>query len=61
MACAFYKLTQRTNVLVCSELFGVGRSIISLVVRKVIRVINIIFKRMITWPSRCKVDIQKLL
>ncbi len=56
VACAFYKLVQKINLLVCSELFSVGRSIVSFVVRKVIKVINIIFKRMISWPSRSKVD-----
>lgn len=35
VACVFYKLAQRTNVLVRSEVLGVGRSIVSLVVRKV--------------------------
>jgi hypothetical protein len=42
-----YKFVQDiNNLLVCQEFFDVGRSIISLIIKKV-KAINIVFKRMI--------------
>jgi hypothetical protein len=43
IACAFYKLVQGCNLLICNELFVVSWSTIFLVVREVIIVINIAF------------------
>lgn len=56
MACAFYKLTQGCNLLICNELFTMGWLIVSLVLKKVIIVFNVIFKHFITWPSRNKME-----
>jgi hypothetical protein len=57
VTCAIYKLTQGVNLLICSELFVISRSIISFIVQKVITFINIGFKNLITWPFGSKMDV----
>jgi hypothetical protein len=56
VACAFYKLAQGCNFLICNELFDVGQSTISLVLRKVITTSNVVFKNLISWPSGNKME-----
>jgi hypothetical protein len=48
VACAFYKLAQGCNVLICKELFIVGQSTISFVLQEVITTFNVVFKNLIT-------------
>jgi hypothetical protein len=57
VTCAIYNLAQGVNLLICSELFAISRSIISFIVRKVITLINIVFKNLITWPLGSKMDV----
>lgn len=45
------------TILVCSELLAVDRSTISHVVQEVITSINIVFKNLISWPSRSKLEV----
>ncbi len=56
MACAFEKLAQGCNLLICSALFVVGQLIVSLVLREVIIAFNVIFKNLITWPFGNKME-----
>ncbi len=56
MACAFDKLAQRDNLLICSALFVVGQLIVSLVLREIIITFNVVFKNLIIWPSENKME-----
>jgi hypothetical protein len=56
MACAFDKLAQGCNLLICSALFVVGQLTISLVFREVIITFNVVFKNPITWPFGNKME-----
>ncbi len=56
VSCAIYKLTQGANILTCSELFTIGRSIVSLVFHEVVMTINVVFKKLITWPMGDKMQ-----
>jgi hypothetical protein len=57
VAYAIKKLSQGVNLLVCSELFAIGKSTISHVVQEVITSINIVFTNLISWPSRSKLEV----
>jgi hypothetical protein len=56
VVCAFYKLAQGCNLLICKELFIMGQSTISFVLQEVITTFNVIFKNLITWPFRNKME-----
>ncbi len=56
MACAFDKLAQCYNLLICSALFVAGQLTVSLVLREVIIAFNVVFKNLITWPSENKME-----
>lgn len=56
ISCVIYKLTQGANILTCSELFTIGRSIVSLVFCEVVMAINVVFKKLITWPMGDKMQ-----
>jgi hypothetical protein len=56
MACALYKIAQGCNLLICNELFTVGRSIVSIVLKEIIIGINIIFKKVLSWPIGNKIQ-----
>ncbi len=51
MAYAFDKFAQGCNLLICSALFVMGQSTVSLALREVIIAFNVVFKNLITWPS----------
>jgi hypothetical protein len=57
VAYASYKFSQGVNLLVISELFGIGRSTISHVFQEVITSINIVCKNLISWPSGSKLEV----
>jgi hypothetical protein len=42
------------NFLVCSKLFTIGKSIVSLVFHEFVSVINVTFKKLIYWQVRTK-------
>jgi hypothetical protein len=55
--CDMYKLAQGCNLLICNELFIVGRYIVFLIVGEIIQIVNIILKKnMISWPSRGELE-----
>jgi len=43
VTCSIYNLAQGVNLLICNEVFVIGRSTISFIVWKVITLINIVF------------------
>jgi hypothetical protein len=51
ITCVLYRLTQRCNLVVCSNLFIVGQSIVSLVIKQIITTINLTFNKLIYWPT----------
>ncbi len=56
VSCTIYKLTQGANILTCSELFTIGHSIVGLVFCEVVMAINVVFKKLITWPMGDKMQ-----
>ncbi len=50
MTYVFNKLSHGSNLLTCSQLFAIGKSIVSLIICKVVKTINIMFKSLISWP-----------
>jgi hypothetical protein len=51
VCCAMYKLAQGVNFLVCNELFAMGKSIVSLILREFLYAINQIFSGLMKWPK----------
>ena len=59
MACTLFKLTHGAFLFVCSEIFVVKKSIVSLIVRDVVFAINKALRHKIAWPcSECLRGIQ---
>jgi hypothetical protein len=56
MACAFDKLAQGCNLLICNALFVVGQLIVSFVLKEVVIAFNVVFKNFITWPFGNKME-----
>jgi len=52
VACSLYKLTHSAELLQCSELFAIGKSIVHLVLQKFVFVVNIVFKNKIMCLKR---------
>jgi len=50
VACALYNFFQGCTLLICNELFVVGQLTISVVLREFIIGINIVFKKVFSWP-----------
>jgi hypothetical protein len=51
-----YKFTQGVNILTYSELLTIGHSIVGLVFHEVVMTINVVFKKLITWPMDDKMQ-----
>ena len=51
IACALYKLVNGVSLLTCSEMFGIGVSTASLVLKEVVLAITIVYKDMISWTA----------
>ena len=51
VACTIFKLTHGASLLICSEFFAVGRSIVSLMLREVVQAINVALRSEISWPT----------
>lgn len=49
VACTLFKLTDGASLLICSEMFAVGRSTVSLFLRDVVYAINETLRSEITW------------
>ncbi len=54
VSCAIYMFALNVNFLVCSKLFTIGKSIVSLVLHEFVTVINVTFKKLISWPVKTK-------
>ena len=51
VACTLFKLTHGCSLFICSEMFAMGRSTISLVLRDVVQAINVTLRSEISWPT----------
>lgn len=54
LACTLFKLTHGASLFICSEMFAIGRSTVSLVLRDVVEAINVSLRSEISWPTREK-------
>lgn len=50
LACTLFKLSHGASFLICSELFAVGRSMMSIMLREVVQAINVGLRNEILWP-----------
>ncbi len=50
VSCAIYKLAHGANFFICNDLFAIRKSIVTLMLYEVVDVVNVIFKRLISWP-----------
>jgi hypothetical protein len=50
VSCVIYKLAHGCNFLICNELFTIGKSITSLVLHRFFDAVNVVFKKLISWP-----------
>lgn len=51
VACTLFKLTHGANLTICSEMFAVGRSTVSKVLREVVHAVNETLRSEIMWPN----------
>ncbi len=51
ISCVIYEVVHGVNVLICSELFMVGKSIVSLVLHEFVSIVNHVCKNLICWPK----------
>ena len=51
VACTLFKLAHGANLTVCSEMFAIGRSTVSVVLRDVVNAINDTLRHEIMWPA----------
>lgn len=54
VAAAIFKLVQGSNLNVVSEMFAIGPSTVSKVLREVVTAVNIVFKDEIRWPNSAR-------
>lgn len=50
LACSLFKLSHGASFLICSEMFAVGRSTVSVMLRDVVQAINVAMREQICWP-----------
>lgn len=51
VACALFKLSHGANFTICSEMFAIGRSTVSKVLREVVHAINECLRHELVWPT----------
>jgi hypothetical protein len=51
LACTLFKLTHGPSLFICSEMFAVGKSTVSLLLREVVYAINETLRHELKWPS----------
>jgi hypothetical protein len=56
VACVIHKKIHGSNLLTCSELFSIGKSIVRFVFLEVVKTKNIMFKSFITWHVGQKME-----
>lgn len=65
VACSLFKLTHGASLIVCSEMFAVGKSTVSIMLRDVVNAINDGMREEISWPTgeklrQVQVDFKRL-
>lgn len=65
VACTLFKLAQGASLFICSEMFAIGKSTVSILLREVVNAINDTMGHEITWPRGdrlrdCQTDFQNL-
>ena len=50
LACVLFKLSHGASFLICSEMFAIGRSTVSLMLQQVVQAINVSLRTEIQWP-----------
>ena len=51
VACTLFKLSHGTSLFICSEMFSVGKSTMSMMFREVMHAINEVLRHEIVWPT----------
>jgi hypothetical protein len=51
VCCTLFKLAQGATFIICLELFAVGTSTVSNILHDTIRVLNVVFRDQISWPT----------
>ena len=51
VACCLFKLTQGASLFICSEMFAIGKSTVSAILRDVVHAINDTMRQELTWPT----------
>ena len=51
VACCLFKLTHSASLFICSEMFAIGKSTVSSILRDVVHAINDTLKHELTWPT----------
>ena len=51
IACALYKLAHEVEYFHCNEMFTISKSTIHMVLKKIVHVVNVVFKNQIKWPK----------
>ncbi len=54
VSCVIYKLAHGCNFLICNELFIIGKFITSLVLHEFVDAVNVVFNKLISWPTSAK-------
>jgi hypothetical protein len=49
--CTLFKLTHGASLFICSEMFAVGKTIVSLLLREIVHAINDALRHEISWPT----------
>jgi hypothetical protein len=49
--CTLFKLAQGASLAICSELFVLSISIVSSIIHNIVRVINVVLRDQIAWPT----------
>jgi hypothetical protein len=51
VACCLFKLTHGASLFVCSEMFAIGKSTVSSILRQVVHAVNDTLRHELTWPT----------
>ena len=65
VACTLFKLAQGASLLICSEMFAIGKSTVSIILREVVNAITETMRHELTWPTgdrlrECQADFKNL-
>ena len=51
VACTLFKLTHGASLVICSEMFAIGKSTVCSILRDVVHAVNDTLRHLITWPT----------